>query len=273
MTYAPASVQYTFNNLIYAMKLSLAIAALALLMLVTGCTDDSTSPSKAGTFNGPTVNVGKGTANSWVTLDADGNPTSIGMLVTAAGLDSLPTEETSYTLALPSQASATAYNHISFDWNPHGHEPPGIYDTPHFDVHFYHISSAERDMISPLDSVNGRTAPEADAVPQSYFTPPPGGIVPRMGIHYLDPTSPELSQTNPQPFDKTFIYGFWAGKMIFTEPMITLAYLKSKPNFTQDLKLPVKYPKAGVYYATKVGIKYDSAKNGYIVSLDGLTKR
>ena len=23
------------------------------------------------------------------------------------------------------------------NWNPHGHIPPGIYDRPHFDVHFY----------------------------------------------------------------------------------------------------------------------------------------
>lgn len=251
-------------------RLSLLLASLAVLAVFAGCSDTA-SPTKAGTFNGPSVTVGNGTANSWVTLDADGNPTSVGVTVTAAGLDNLPSAETAYVLAMPAQASATAYNHIGFDWNPHGHEPPGIYDTAHFDVHFYHISSTERDAISPADSVSGAAQPAADAIPAGYITP--GGIVPGMGIHWIDPTSPELSPTNPMPFDKTLIYGFWAGKLIFTEPMITVAYLKTKPNVTVDLKLPTTYPKTGVYYATKYSVKYDSSKDAYVISLDGLVKR
>jgi hypothetical protein len=26
---------------------------------------------------------------------------------------------------------------VGLNWNPHGHIPPGVYDLPHFDFHFY----------------------------------------------------------------------------------------------------------------------------------------
>ena len=37
-------------------------------------------------------------------------------------------------------ASARAdipFKWVLLNWTPHGHIPPGVYDTPHFDVHFY----------------------------------------------------------------------------------------------------------------------------------------
>lgn len=67
-----------------------------------------------------------------------------------------------------------------------GHEPPGIYDLPHLDFHFYYISDSDR-MAIPA----GQLFPVA---PQ--FLPPdysqPGPTVPMMGRHSEDLTSPEL---------------------------------------------------------------------------------
>jgi hypothetical protein len=175
-----------------------------------------------------------------------------------------------YIFTFPQEAAATAYNHLSLDWNPLGHPPMEIYDMPHFDLHFYMISQSERDAITPADTVKGGKSPGADYIPAGYFTPPVLEIVPRMGVHYLDPLSHEF---HGHGFDKTFIYGFWDGSMIFAEPMITLAYLQSKPSFTEALKLPAKYPKSGLYYATKYSIKHDAAKKEYTIALEGMTKR
>jgi hypothetical protein len=259
-------------------RYTLAFAAVtALAFSAVGCSDETTTQpvSKAGTFYGSTVNVGSGTARSWVTLDNNGNPTAIGLAMTDSALLNLPSvafPPTEYVLPLPAQASATAYNHIGLDWNLEGHPPAPIYTKPHFDMHFYTISAAERDMINPADTAKVNKMPGADYIPAGYTLPPGPAIeaVPRMGVHWGDLTSHEFHGSE---FDKTFIYGFWNGDMIFAEPMITVAYLQSKASFTENLKLPAKYPKANLYYATKYSIKYDTTKKEHIVALEGLTKR
>jgi len=87
-----------------------------------------------------------------------------------------------------------------------------------------------------------------------------------MGAHWIDPMSPEF---NNQSFTRTFIYGFYDGKMIFVEPMVTVAYFETKPNEQNNIRLPAKYPGIS-YYPTLYSIKYDAANKEYTVSLDGL---
>ena len=252
----------------------LALAACtALAFSAVGCSEDSTTePSKAGTFYGTPVTVGAGKARSWVTLDKDGNPTAIGLALTDSALMNLPTTPfppTEYVLTLPAQASATIYNHIGLDWNVEGHPPAPIYTKPHFDMHFYTISQAERDMIDPADTAKVNKMPDTNYVPAGYVLPPgPVEAVPRMGVHWGDLTSHEFHGSE---FDKTFIYGFWNGTMIFAEPMITVAYLQSKASFTEDLKLPKLFSKLG-YFGTKYSIRYDATTKEHIVSLDNLKK-
>jgi len=250
----------------------MAMMATALTFGVVGCGDDTTEPtSLAKTITGDTKTVGNGTATAWMKLGDDGKPTSVGVTLTAAAFDSLPTAPfppAEYNLMLPAEASATAYNHVGLDWNSQGHEPTGVYTLPHFDVHYYQITQAERAAITPADSLTGYIQPGADYIAKDYTLPP--GIVPGMGFHAVDTTSHELHGTT---FDKTMIYGYFKGNMIFTEPMITRAYLLSNPDFTGNLKLPNKYPVAGKYYATKYSIKYDASKKEYTISLDGLTLR
>jgi hypothetical protein len=164
------------------------------------------------------------------------------------------------------------FDHISLDWNPVGHEPPGIYDLPHFDFHFYMISHTERESITPTDTqfvTKGTTLPAAEYIPQGYILPPGSTPVPEMGSHLLDPTSPEL---NGQVFTKTFIYGMYDARIIFVEPMITRAYILSKPNATEALKLPAKYQKSG-YYPTSYSVKYDEQAKQYRIGLGGMTLR
>ena len=98
------------------------------------------------------------------------------MNFTESALEGLPEGMVvEYTLALPEEAASTAYNHIGIDWNPRGHEPKGIYDKPHFDFHFYMISSEERDKItaSGEDCKNLSKKPASGYIPEGYV-PTPG---------------------------------------------------------------------------------------------------
>jgi len=248
------------------------LACSALVLSAVGCSDDEpTQTSKAATIVGEKKTVGDGEATAWLKLDDAGNPTSVGLTLTEGALTGLPTATDPpgmYDIMLPAQASATAYNHIGLDWNPAGHPPPGIYDPPHFDMHFYQISMTERNGITLADTVTGFVIPQDGYMAPDYMLGPE--LVPGMGFHAIDTTSHEFHGST---FDKTLIYGYFKGKMIFTEPMITLAYLQSKPNVTENLKLPTNYPATGLYYATTYSVKYDETTKEYTISLDGLTKR
>jgi len=140
---------------------------------------------------------GNGTIKSWVSLDDNGNPNAIGVTLTEAALSNLPNNPFGVELALPQQASATAFNHVTFDWLAQAYEPEPIYGHPHFDVHFYTISQEERNAIAwgpdflPV---------EAKYVPKDYAAPAVPFAVPRMGVHWGDSTATEL---HGEHFDKT----------------------------------------------------------------------
>jgi hypothetical protein len=158
-----------------------------------------------------------------------------------------------------------------------GHEPAGVYDKPHFDFHFYSITQAERDAIDPADTAYATKAgslPAADFRPAGYVdqatavgAPAQAVAVPHMGLHWLDPQSEELHGT---PFTKTFIFGSWNGKLIFAEPMITKAYLESKPSFSRSLPMPARHAERGWYPAGE-RIYWDATAREYRVALSALT--
>lgn len=258
--------QHNSNKETKGIKMALYLMLLATVALVVaGCVEKE---SKSGTFNGETTSLGNGMVRSWVTLDDDGNALAIGVTFTEMALSGLPIENsTEYDLALP--ASAMPFNHIGLDWNPKGHIPPGIYDKPHFDFHFYMISPEERNSITATgdDMVKLSKNVSPEYIPESYV-PTPGGE-PRMGAHWIDPTSPEF---NNQSFTKTFIYGFYDGKMVFVEPMVTKAFIETKPNTTDLIKVPAKYPEKG-YYPTRYRVAYDANAKEYTVSIEGMTLR
>jgi hypothetical protein len=141
-----------------------------------------------------------------------------------------------YDLALPAR-HGTPYQFVELDWNPAGHEVKGVYDVPHFDFHFYTVTPAERAAVDPADPQFQQRAdnlPAAEFVPAPYSTlTPPGAptpAVPRMGVHWIDPRSPEIQGLlgRPElarPFTTTFIHGSWDGRFTFAEPMITRAFI------------------------------------------------
>ncbi len=233
--------------------------------------------TKERTIVGETKPLGAGQARSWVRLDQSGNPTAVGVTFSENALETLPKEPPAgaegvgISLELPAQASRTAFRHIGLDYNPHGHEPVKIYDTAHFDFHFYMISETEREAITATGEglVKGNRQPAADFIPEGYVNVP-NSVVPRMGSHWVNPLGREFQG---QTFTSTFLFGSYDGRLIFAEPMITKSFLETKPDVTELIKLPKSYERRGTYYPTRYTVRYDAAAKEYTVALEGMTLR
>jgi hypothetical protein len=90
-----------------------------------------------------------------------------------------------------------------------------------------------------------------------------------MGVHWFDPTTPEL---NGKPVTTTFTYGSWDGRLTFAEPMITKAFIESKPDFRAPVAMAEKYEVAG-YYPSGYRIYWDDATREYRIALTGLVQK
>lgn len=241
-----------------------------------GC--ESCKLKKAGLYLGETTLIGNGTVYSWVRYGPNHKPMSVGVTFTETALDGLHPEPPAgtempgyeYRLALPKDAPVEGFDNIGVDWNPRGHIPPGIYDVPHFDFHFYSISTAQRDKITAVGADIkrcDRPVPK-QYQPDRYFLPP-GTHFPKMGSHWIDATTPELSG---QPFTHTLIYGSYDGKWIFIEPMVTKAFLETKPDIMLPI-VPLKSVQKHGWYPTKYVIRYNEQRKEYTVALTGLVHR
>jgi hypothetical protein len=166
---------------------------------------------------------------------------------------------------LPSEASRQPdlqFKWALLNWEPHGHIPPGVYDKPHFDVHFY---------IEPIEKVfaieSGPCGPEhvrCDQFAQARLPVPANymnsdftdveAVAPAMGGHLVDLKAPEF---NGVPFTHTWIYGVYEGRVTFYEEMVTVAYL---------VALAGRYP-------TLSCIRYQPTTSEVAVSLEGFEQR
>ncbi|MEA5502859.1 DUF5602 domain-containing protein [Halotia wernerae UHCC 0503] len=233
--------------------------------------------------------LGNGTARTWVKLSDQGIPTDIGVTLTEASLSGLPDNDDDlgeyplklklldgignstfeYELLFPEVTASIPFTHMALNWNPLGHAPSGVTTLPHFDFHFNLFTPEERDAITAdnLEDFIAKAykAPPSELIAPGYVTVPNAGE-PRMGVHYFNPTSAEFQR----PFDRVFIYGSYDGKMAFWEPMITKAFLESKPNTIDPIIQPSAYPTSG-YYPIAYSVNY--ANKEYSVSLNGLTFR
>jgi hypothetical protein len=236
---------------------------MAASLVFVSCKKDHDHP-QAKIFKGPVVKFQHGSAWTWYEVDAKNKPLRLGASIDPAAMSSLDTShpenaghhhENMVSLLFPSQAKDTLpFLHFGLDWNPHGHEPVGIYDKPHFDFHFYMISEAERNAIPLYEDAQAKfdNYPDIAYMPENYF-PSPGGV-PQMGAHWVDITSPEL---NGQPFTQTFLMGSFDGKVIFYEPMITEEFVRAHTSFERAVPRPAKVQKDG-YYPTKMRLETTS---------------
>lgn len=248
-----------------------AVACAVTVASLAACGDEASAPENR-TFRGPQVAVGAGMAWSEMVFDSAEELQELSVVFTEGALNNLPATlpNTEFIIPMPTQAPATVYNHIGINWQPNGHPPPMVYTVAHFDVHYYLVSMSARDAMTPADpafAAKAVKAPAAGEAPPSYVGDPQG--VPRMGTHWTDPTSHEF---HGSPFTNTMIYGFYDGRMVFLEPMMTKAFLETKPNETKALKVPAKYPAPG-RYPTSYRVAFDATAREYRVTLLGMQTR
>jgi hypothetical protein len=229
------------------------------------------------TFYGPQVEIGSGKVRSFVRISHEDVPQEIGLELTPGALQDLPqppagvTGEYPVDYLIPLHQKAkdvTPFDHLEFDWQPNGHPPVGVFNLPHFDIHFY-MMSVDAQMAIPAPSGNNLN---------TLFGPVPAGYLPadytiagapvmQMGRHWLDRTSTVFPPTLT-PFQHEFIFGTYDGKLAFMEPMVTRNFLLAGTEFHQAIKQPTVFNPAGTYYPTRYNV-YTDAKTGNIyVSMD-----
>ena len=259
-------------------------------------------------FNGAPQRVGKGLARTYIVVDHDNAnvPLEVGVALTEGAMEGLPKpmpidhstmvagehlDMHNWILELPSR-NPTPYKFVQFGWNPKGHEPPGVWDTPHFDFHFYTVPVSVRNSIVPTDPQFAEKAakyPAPEQRAQFYLdaaaaakTTPAAMTVPEMGMHWIDVRTPEVQAMagHPEaykPFTKTYIYGSWNGEFIFAEPMITRAYLLGKKDGTIDRDETIAVPSAGFakpgFYPEAYRITYDANAREYRIALTRFERR
>ena len=270
-------------------------------LFVAGVTAASAASSRV---DGVAARWGDGNVAAYAELDAQGAPTAVGVVLSAGALTGHPstpsdgnhcfdqnadgaldlaTECNAWherVLPLPSEAARRAdlpFKWVLLNWNPKGHLPPGVFDLPHFDVHFY---------IEPIETifaiVRGSCGVELvrcdqfavarKPVPENYLPTAfsdLGLVAPAMGNHLIDLAEHNFHGT---PFTRHWVYGTWDGRVAFWEEMLTLAYLQSKPDVCFPIPLPPAYAVAG-RYPTRSCIRHLAATNEYTVSLEGFEAR
>jgi hypothetical protein len=281
----------------------LAGMVVALVLVVAGWTSFSRPlmvvPMSLRT-DGAAQRIGNGTARTYVLYDPANRrvPIEVGIALSADALENLPApmamghadamsshfDTHERLLELPA-GNPTPYKFVQFNWNPGGHEPPGVYDQPHFDFHFWTVPVEVRNSIVPS---NPEFAAKAARYPGAEFrapfyidaataakAPPAAVAVPQMGVHWLDVRSGEF---NGRRFTKTYIYGSWDGAFVFDEPMITRAHVAAKGTASDPAKrdeiiaisAPARRAIAG-YYPNAYRITYDARANEYRIALTRLT--
>jgi hypothetical protein len=265
-------------------RLAVAVgAALAFSCSCAGGTTPaaSTVPAASATVFGPSQPLGNGTVKTYVTLDGAGQPTEVGLRLSATAMDGLPQDTgpgQMVMLAFPDEAARTAFNHVMLNWNPQGHDPAPLFGKPHFDFHFDMVDMATMQAIDPDEpnfATRARNLPEPKYLPAGYVVPPDppvvAQVVPGMGVHLVDSGDTTLVP-GTYDFRQIIINGAWDGRYTFIEPMVTREFLLTQPTVHESLKQPQAYQKSA-YYPTTYDIHVDQQTKDYVIALTGLTMR
>lgn len=147
----------------------------------------------------------------------------------------------------------TGFTYANVYWESRGH-PPAVYLVPHFDFHFYFIPEAKVQEIDCKDTTKPRTAPAGYTLPD-VNVPQLGELVglcvPVMGMHAI----PNEDVHRKTPWEASLLIGYYGGKPIFIEPMITRALLLRKHSFSLPIPAGIK-PTPGVRYPRRFRAVY-----------------
>lgn len=274
-----------------------------LVVVLAGCASVPPTGRTPERIIGWTLDLGEGTVSSYAEVDAAGAPRAIGLVFSARALDGLPAGSDhhhcfdrdkngaidpateclhtfEHAIPLPDAVARRAdvpFKWVLLNWNPSGHIPPGVYDVPHFDVHFY------MERIEKVFALRaGPCGPEfiqcdqferaRKPVPANYVHSDfkdVEAVVPAMGNHLIDLTGPEFQK---EPFTRSWVFGVYDGKVTFYEEMVSRAHLLSGPNRCAPIKSPKAVARRG-FYPTVSCLRHDAATGEHSVSLERFVLR
>jgi len=274
------------------------LSIVAFSLVAAGCSSGVGSTGSQTEHDlGAVSHVGDATAQSYAEFDETGKPIAVGLVFSPTFFDQLPAGHSDlhhcfdkdgngtvdpateclqeYEWAIPLPSAVASRSDIPFkwallNWNPVGHIPPGVYDVPHFDIHFYMDPIESVYALQPgacgemirCDQFEIATKP----VPPNYVASDYINVdaaAPAMGNHLIDPTGSEFNGT---PFTRTWIYGAYDGRITFYEEMVTRAFLMEKNSECFDIKTPPAVAVTG-YYPTSTCYGYDPQTGETTVSL------
>lgn len=258
-------------------------AMLALMGILSACAMQDRSGQDRSMVTGQTGTLFGAPASSWARLDAQGAVQEAGVTFAMQGVLAAPVPLATDTpmteaeitalmmagptlrLEFPDVVKATTFlDHADVFWEAGGH-PPERYLTPHFDAHFFGVSSA---VVDRIDCKN-LTPPDLALTPAGYAPAVPPGAdaaamcVPLMGFHGL-PLSEFISPGKFRPglFDHTLISGFYNNAYIFSEPMVTRAFMLTRQGFTEAVSRPATVGRS-TRYPTRFTLRFDERANAY----------
>jgi hypothetical protein len=289
-------------------RVFLMAAALTGALALAAC-QQTARPASAGETaaarsEGGFADAGTGRISTYAEMQTGGGPKAIGVSFSSSFMNAPPASHSDerrctdrdkdgvverpaecnmwHEWAMPLPADLAQRDDVPFkwalvNWNPMGHIPPGIYDLPHFDVHFY---------LEPMERVfaiePGPCGPEFVRCDQFEMAKKPvagnyihadykdvEAVAPAMGNHLIDLTSAEF---HGQRFTRTWIFGMYDGRITFYEEMLSREYMLSKPDRCHAIKAAAAVERTG-YYPTLSCVRYDAARDAYNVSMEGFVLR
>jgi len=242
------------------------------------------------------TSLGNGYVESYAEVNGCGEPLAIGVAITQAAIDSLPTERNDGALCwdldgdglmnhdtecgwghnrvlyLP-KLPDVPFTYILFNWATFGHGPLHVFDKPHFDIHIYDNDNLERLAIRPgpctsfincddLATATKLLPPEF--FPDGFEYQVGGAAQGMMGMHIVDTDAPEH---HGGELTQTFAYGAYNGHLTFWEPLVTLSFLQTRPNTCADIAQPAAVEKTG-FYPLQYCTRYRPHRNDYVITLE-----
>ena len=254
------------------LPIAVVVATVAAALVALACSDSTGSETR--TLVGPDIALGQGTAHTEAIVTSAGETHSLTVVLTENALQGLPMPPAGpgpeFVIPMPTGLTRSVFNHATLNWQPNGHPPVGTFDKPHFDVHWYLLTIAERDAMTPADpqfATKATVRPGAEYEAPSYVGDAFG--IPRMGTHWTDQSAPEH---HGGTFTHSFIYGYFDGKLAFIEPMMTVAFLQSNASAEMAIPQPAKFQRSGSY-PTKWAVRHDITRREYRVELLGFVER
>ncbi|WP_336001733.1 hypothetical protein [Halorientalis halophila] len=230
--------------------------------------------------------LGDGELSTFASVTPSGRPKYLGVHLTRDALSGLPSaselaesdegltvhgaQSQEFFVPFP-EAAPDPFTFLGFYWNPEGHVPPGVYDLPHFDVHFHFQPES---VVADIDPGVAEYPIPDERMPEGYTRlPNPAGEFDRvihMGEHLGDPDAPEMQG---ETFENTLIWGAHdvdgddAGELTFVEPMVTVDYLSELSGVDgREIAQPGVYPQDG-WYPTRYAVR-DLGGDGVAIVLE-----